>query len=126
MCHFSFPCIQVFCSPLRRALLTAFAAYPDNKIVVDPRLREVNASQGLTLGKLQAWVKDPQSSRQAIRSRQEAIGMYICTRRPAVCAQGVAASDRLGAARGLQRAAGGRHCVCLFWFCVWQCSSYTQ
>lgn len=54
---------KVFCSPLRRALVTALAAYPDHRIIVDPRLREVNACTGMTLKSLRAWLKSAQPER---------------------------------------------------------------
>lgn len=52
-----FPVQKVYCSPLRRALLTALAAYPGHKIIIDPRIREVDAAKGMTKGDLQAWLK---------------------------------------------------------------------
>lgn len=57
-CDFQSPTVQkVFCSPLRRALLTALAAYPTHRILVEPRLQEIRSSSGLTLRKLRAWLK---------------------------------------------------------------------
>lgn len=54
---------RVLCSPLRRALLTALAAYPDHKILVEPRLREVNCTKGLSIRGLKAWLKKEQPDR---------------------------------------------------------------
>lgn len=54
---------KVLCSPLRRALLTALATYPDHRIIVDPRLREVNARKGMTIRRLKAWLKKAQPDR---------------------------------------------------------------
>jgi len=54
---------KVFCSPLRRALLTALAAYPNHKITVDPRLREVEAQGGLDVKRLKAWLKQVRPDR---------------------------------------------------------------
>jgi len=54
---------KVFCSPLRRALLTALAAYPNHKITVDPRLREVEASGGLDVKTLRLWLQEVQPDR---------------------------------------------------------------
>eukprot|EP00929_Paragymnodinium_shiwhaense_P100218 TRINITY_DN6238_c0_g1_i2.p1 TRINITY_DN6238_c0_g1~~TRINITY_DN6238_c0_g1_i2.p1 ORF type:complete len:225 (+),score=41.60 TRINITY_DN6238_c0_g1_i2:120-794(+) len=54
------PVKAVLCSPLRRALLTALAAYPEHRIVVDPRLRECDASSGLTAKRLRSWLKETQ------------------------------------------------------------------
>lgn len=56
---------KVFCSPLRRALLTALAAYPNHKITLDSRLREVSARAGLDVKKLKAWLKEVQPDRVA-------------------------------------------------------------
>jgi len=54
---------KVLCSPLRRTLLTALAAFPDHKIVVDPRLREVSCPKGLSMRALKAWLKKEQPDR---------------------------------------------------------------
>lgn len=54
---------KVFCSPLRRALLTALAAYPNHKITLDPRLREVEAHAGLDGKRLKEWLKEVQPDR---------------------------------------------------------------
>lgn len=70
-----FPSVRkVFCSPLRRALLSAIAAYPKHKIIVEPRLKEVGASSGLTLRRLQAWLKKvrPKNLQDVDLSRVEA------------------------------------------------------
>ena len=48
----------VYSSPLRRALLTAVAAYPHHgKLIVDQRLREINTTSGLAKKQLQAFMK---------------------------------------------------------------------
>lgn len=57
------PVRKVFCSPLRRALLTALAAFPNHRIIVDSRLREVNARKGLNVSRLKAWLKQEQPER---------------------------------------------------------------
>ena len=46
----------VYSSPLKRSLLTAGAVYPEKKIVVDARLREMNTRCGLTREELQVYV----------------------------------------------------------------------
>jgi len=56
---------KVLCSPLRRAILTALAAYPNHKITLDPRLRECSAGGGMTVGKLRAWIKKVRPDRLA-------------------------------------------------------------
>ena len=48
----------VVSSPLRRALLTAFAAYPEKKIRVDPRLREMCGTDGMKKEELERFVAD--------------------------------------------------------------------
>jgi len=46
----------VLCSPMRRALQTAIAAYPKHSIVVDTRLREVEATSGMLREELRMFL----------------------------------------------------------------------
>jgi broad specificity phosphatase PhoE len=48
---------KILCSPLQRALCTAIAAYPDRKIIMDHRLREVGAAGGMTKGELRKCIR---------------------------------------------------------------------
>ena len=57
----------VYSSPLRRALRTALVAYPaKKKIKVDPRLREINASAGMTKKELESFVVTIGPCRKAV------------------------------------------------------------
>ena len=55
----------VFCSPLRRALRTALVAYPNQKIVVDPRLRELDANTGMQRDEMQSFIETACPNRKA-------------------------------------------------------------
>jgi len=57
--HFDrLPVQHVLCSPMRRALRTALAAYPKQCIVVEPRLRELGATGGMLREELRAFVAE--------------------------------------------------------------------
>lgn len=47
---------KILCSPLRRAIITALAAYPNESIVLDTRLREKDATSGLMKLELEAYI----------------------------------------------------------------------
>ena len=55
----------VYCSPLQRALRTALVAYPDLRVVVDPRLREVGTRTGMQSSELRAFIADTAPQRHA-------------------------------------------------------------
>ena len=55
----------VYTSPLQRALRTALTAYPSRRIVVDPRLREVDTRDGMMLEELRGFVAAVAPDRKA-------------------------------------------------------------
>ena len=55
----------VYCSPLQRALRTALAAYPERRIVVDPRLREIDTRAGMQAEQLRSFVATAAPQRKA-------------------------------------------------------------
>ncbi len=56
---------MLYCSPLKRALLTALAAYPRQKIIVDSRLREINTKEGMQKEELLKYVNKAAPQREA-------------------------------------------------------------
>ena len=55
----------VYCSPLQRALRTALVAYPDRRVVVDPRLREIGTRDGMLSSELCAFIAAVAPERKA-------------------------------------------------------------
>eukprot|EP00747_Dinoflagellata_sp_TGD_P032485 gnl/TRDRNA2_/TRDRNA2_136029_c0_seq2.p1 gnl/TRDRNA2_/TRDRNA2_136029_c0~~gnl/TRDRNA2_/TRDRNA2_136029_c0_seq2.p1 ORF type:complete len:242 (-),score=40.02 gnl/TRDRNA2_/TRDRNA2_136029_c0_seq2:253-978(-) len=57
------PVQRVYCSPMRRAIRTCLAAYPDYRVIIDPRLKEVSCTGGMNVHELTAFVAREQPSR---------------------------------------------------------------
>ena len=56
---------KVICSPLKRTVLTALAAYPEHDIVVDPNLREIGCQTGLLKFELKSFIAGSSPDRKA-------------------------------------------------------------